>query len=140
MSAKTIEVSCAVLYRDGKVFLAQRAATKSQGLKWEFPGGKIEAGETPENALEREIIEELGAHIQILSKLKPVSWTLSSAKDLVIILHPFVCTLKGDDLQLKEHEALVWVEPEDIIGKIDLCEADIPIVTQLLSNHSWRPL
>ena len=139
MSLKTIEVSCAVLYKDGNVFLAQRAAAKSQGLKWEFPGGKIEPGETAANALEREIYEELCAKIHIVCKLEPVSWSQGASKDLVIILHPFVCTLEDNAFTLKEHVASIWVQPEHIVGKIDLCEADIPIVTQLLSTSTWRP-
>lgn len=139
MSDKTIQVSCAVLVMDGKVFLAQRPASKSQGLKWEFPGGKIEPGETAENALTREIHEELDAHIQVLRKLECVSWKQANPGDLVIILHPFVCKLANGTFKLKEHIASQWVEPENIIGKIDLCEADVPIVTQLLSKRFWRP-
>jgi 8-oxo-dGTP diphosphatase len=139
MSDKTIEVSCAVLVMDGKVFLAQRSAAKSQGLKWEFPGGKIEPGETAENALKREIYEELGARVKVLNKLDRVSWSQANPGDLVIILHPFVCKLEDGIFKLKEHIASQWVEPENIIGKIDLCEADIPIVSQLLSKRFWRP-
>jgi 8-oxo-dGTP diphosphatase len=140
MSLKIISVSCAIIVRTDHVFLAQRPPTKSQGLKWEFPGGKIEKGESPKAALKREILEELGADVKIYASLASTSWQHDSIEDLVIKLHPFVCQLQSERLVLREHIDSCWLKPENIIGNIDLSEADIPIVEQLIATSLWRSL
>lgn len=102
---KTIEVAAAIIVRDGKVFATQRGYGEWQGW-WEFPGGKIEAGECPEDALVREIREELDAEIEVGELLETVEWDYP---DFHLTMHCFVCSLVSDSFHLNEHEAAAWL-------------------------------
>lgn len=102
---KTIEVTAAIIVKDGKVFATQRGYGEWQGW-WEFPGGKIEAGECPEDALVREIREELDAEIEVGELLETVEWDYP---DFHLTMHCFVCSLVSDSFHLNEHEAAAWL-------------------------------
>ena len=102
---KTIEVAAAIIVKDGKVFATQRGYGEWQGW-WEFPGGKIEAGECPEDALVREIREELDAEIEVGELLETVEWDYP---DFHLTMHCFVCSLVSDSFHLNEHEAAAWL-------------------------------
>lgn len=102
---KTIRVVAAVMIRDGKVFATRRGYGGWKGW-WEFPGGKIEAGETPQVALAREIREELDAEIEVGPLLDTVEWDYP---DFHLTMQCFVCTLISDSLHLREHEASAWL-------------------------------
>ena len=93
-------------------------------MKWEFPGGKIKTDETPESALLREIIEELGVDIKILKSLTPYT---HSYPTITVTLYPFICTIIDGDIKLHEHEALAWLPP-DKLNTLDWAEADLPVV------------
>ena len=107
---KTIEVVAAIIIRDGKVFATQRGYGQWQGW-WEFPGGKIESGERPEEALVREIQEELDAEIEVGDLLETVEW---DDPDFHLTMHCFLCSLLSDSFHLNEHEAAAWLTPEDL--------------------------
>ena len=107
---KTIEVVAAIIIRDGKVFVTQRGYGQWQGW-WEFPGGKIESGERPQEALVREIQEELDAEIEVGDLLETVEWDYP---DFHLTMHCFLCSLLSDSFQLNEHEAAAWLTPEDL--------------------------
>ena len=102
---KTIEVVAAIIIKDGKVFATQRGYGEWKGW-WEFPGGKIEAGERPKEALVREIREELDAEIEVGELLETVEWDYP---DFHLTMHCFICTLQSESLQLNEHEAAAWL-------------------------------
>jgi 8-oxo-dGTP diphosphatase len=127
---RPIPVVCAIL-EDGKgrVLLAQRPAHKHLGLKWEFAGGKVEAGETPEAALAREIKEELGCDIHVGRALPRFTHDYGS---VVIEMLPFRCSLSERSAAPHPHEhvAVKWVTLADI-NTIDLAPADWPVVTML---------
>ena len=107
---KTIEVVAAIIVRDGKVFATRRGYGKWQGW-WEFPGGKIEVGESPEDALVREIREELDAEIAVGDLVETVEWDYP---DFHLTMHCFLCSLLSESVHLNEHEAAVWLTPETL--------------------------
>lgn len=99
-------------------------------LKWEFPGGKIETGETAEECLIREIKEELNIEIEITGSLSPNDHQYPNK---LIRLIPFICRQTGGDLALKEHAEYKWVDDKDLLD-LDWAEGDIPIVKEYLNN------
>ena len=115
---------CAIIEHDGKILAGQRSPFLSFPLKWEFPGGKQEENETDEQTLEREIMEELGVEILIIDKL-PV--TIKDQGWREIILVPFVCNLKTENIVLSEHEQIIWLEPDDL-QSLDWTDGDLGII------------
>ena len=102
---KTIEVVAAIIIKDGHVFATQRGYGEWQGW-WEFPGGKMEAGESPQEALRREIKEELDADVSVGELLETVEWDYPNFH---LTMHCFVCSLLSESLHLNEHEAATWL-------------------------------
>ena len=126
-------VCAALLDRAGRVLLAQRPAHKHLGLKWEFPGGKVEPGEAPEVALVREIREELGCDVFIRRALPRFTHDYGT---LTIEMIPFVCELApaSPTPHAHEHVALAWVTV-DALPTYDLAPADWPVVAALAQIH-----
>lgn len=124
-----IPVVAAVIQRKDLYLLAQRPPGKALAGKWEFPGGKVEAGETPEAALVREIREELGCEISVSSALPRF---IHHYPTLSIDMIPLLATLgeKSPEPHPHEHTALSWVSLEQL-GEHDLAEADLPILEAL---------
>ena len=102
---KTIEVVAAIIGRGGEVFATQRGYGQWQGW-WEFPGGKIEPGESHLDALKREIREELNAEIEVGELLETVEWDYP---EFHLTMHCFICNLMSESLHLNEHEAATWL-------------------------------
>ena len=102
---KTIEVVAAIIIKDGQVFATQRGYGEFQGW-WEFPGGKMEAGESPQQALKREIREELDAEIEVKELLETVEWDYPNFH---LTMHCFICSLLSESIYLNEHEAATWL-------------------------------
>lgn len=119
-----IRVACALIERDGRLLLAQRPPGKALALKWEFPGGKIEAGETADEALAREIVEELGISITIRRRLPSVTHDYGSYS---VRLIPFACVLEGGEPHPHEHVDVRWCTPDEV-DALDLAEADRPVL------------
>ena len=107
---KQINVVAAVIIRDGKVFATQRGYGEFKDW-WEFPGGKIEAGESPQQALVREIREELDATIEVGELLQTVEWDYPTFH---LTMHCFWCELTCEALHLNEHEAASWLDREHL--------------------------
>lgn len=107
---KTIEVVAAIIIRDGKVFSTQRGYGDWKGW-WEFPGGKMEPGESPEEALVREIREELDAEISVGRLLDTVEWDYPSFH---LTMHCYICSLASDSMHLNEHAASTWLTRETL--------------------------
>jgi len=101
----------------------------SMPLKWEFPGGKIHAGETPEECLRRELTEELGITARIGQALPP---TTHQYPDFTITLYPFFCAIESGDLIPHEHAELAWLKPDELLF-LDWAEADRPVVNSCLT-------
>ena len=127
-----IPVACAIIEGPEGVLCAQRSASMSHPLAWEFPGGKIEAGETAEVALIREIREELQVEV-IIGRALPFS-DHAYVADRIIRLFPFVCRLADDALPVPgEHAALRWVQAEELRG-LDWAAADVPVLEVYLNS------
>ena len=107
---KTVEVVAAVILKDGAVFATQRGSGPWKGW-WEFPGGKIETGECPQEALVREIREELDAEVEVGELLETVEWDYP---DFHLTMHCFICTLQSESMRLNEHEAAAWLTRETL--------------------------
>ena len=107
---KKIEVVAAIIIRDGKVFATQRGYGEWKDW-WEFPGGKIEAGECPQEALVREIREELDAEIEVGELIETVEWDYPAFH---LTMHCFVCSLVSQSMHLNEHEASAWLTRETL--------------------------
>jgi 8-oxo-dGTP diphosphatase len=125
-----IRVVCAIIEDPaGRVLLAQRPAHKHLALKWEFAGGKVEPGESPETALAREIKEELGCTIEVGSALPAF---VHEYETLTIEMLPFRCALTcaSSAPHPHEHIAVQWVSLADI-DAVDLAPADWPVVSML---------
>ncbi len=125
-----VPVVAAVIADDaGRVLLARRPAHKHLALKWEFPGGKIEAGETPEAALARELREELGIAVEIARALPRFTHDYGT---VTIEMLPFLCRLAPASAppHPHEHDALAWCSLDTLDGW-DLAPADWPVVASL---------
>ncbi|MBR6899228.1 MAG: tRNA-dihydrouridine synthase [Bacteroidales bacterium] len=123
---KEIEVVAAVIRREGRIFATQRGYGEWKDW-WEFPGGKMEADETPEEALRREIREELSAEIGVDRLLCTVEWDYTAFH---LTMHCYLCTLLGDSLHLNEHEAARWLSPTEL-DSVRWLPADVQVIEQL---------
>lgn len=110
----------------GRVLACQRGETAHLAGKWEFPGGKLEAGETPAHALVRELDEELGIAVEVTGRLTPVEWDYGRGP---IRLIPLRCRLVGGTPHPHEHQALRWIGADET-AELDWAEADLPIVAE----------
>lgn len=126
---KKISVVAAVIKKNGLYFCAQRNKNGTLPLLWEFPGGKIEDGETGINALEREIREELQANIRIIKFLTTTEHTYDFAH---IVLHAYLCELVEEEIRLIEHNDSLWLE-SDHLSKLEWAPADIPIIEYIIN-------
>ena len=128
---KTIEVVAAVIFREGKVLCVQRNehAKEYISLKWEFPGGKVEVGESREEALVREIAEELVVEVHELQYLTTVE---HAYPHFHLTMHAYTCALKAGEVELREHIGLKWLAVEEL-DQLDWAAADVPVVN-LLKN------
>lgn len=124
MTKPTLLVTCAIIERGGLILAVQRKAGKHLSLKWEFPGGKIEKGETPEACVIREIKEELNLEIGILSEGPEVRHDYSGA---IIEMKSFRCQILDGLIELNEHENFIWLKPSEL-HTLDWAEADLPLV------------
>src|SRR5690349_8936814 len=106
-----IRVACAVVFFEGKILVTQRAAHKNQPLLWEFPGGKIENGESPEECIVREIHEELDVQIRVKGALKPIEHDYET---FGIQLFPFIAEIVSGSIKLSEHINFAWAKPEEL--------------------------
>jgi 8-oxo-dGTP diphosphatase len=129
-----LHVACAIIEQEGKVLAAQRSASASLPLKWEFPGGKIEADETAEECLQRELLEELGVTVSIDAALSPAT---HSYADFTVTLYPFACRLTDGNITMHEHHALLWLAPERL-PELDWAAADLPVINEYLTQFCGR--
>jgi len=123
---KTVEVVAAVIRDNEKVLATQRGNHKYEYIsnKYEFPGGKVEKGETEVTALKREIAEELGVVVSVGEKLITVNHTYP---DFKVIMHTYLCTLEEGEIELYEHQNYQWLTATNITT-VDWAMADVPIV------------
>lgn len=122
------EVVCAIIERGGLFLAAKRAEGQSNALLWEFPGGKVREGEAVEDALKREIREELGIVVKIKKKLQSSAHTYPW---IAINLVPFICTISSGEPHAHEHSELRWVNKDEAL-KLPWAPADVPVLEEYL--------
>lgn len=127
-----IDVTCAIIFKEEKILLTQRSEKMKLPLLWEFPGGKVENGETAEVCLLREIKEELNLEISLLDRLES---HVHNYGEFSINLIPFTASYIGGEILLSEHKNYEWLDIAEI-GKRDLAPADIPILGSILKMYN----
>ena len=125
---KKINVVAAIIIKDQKILATQRGDGEFKN-GWEFPGGKIESGESPEHALEREIREELDAKIRVGELFDTIEYDYPNFH---LSMKCFLCSLISDQLTLREHEAAKWLTKENL-SSVEWLPADITIIDKLKS-------
>ena len=124
------DVVCAIIKKNTAFLAAQRAAGQSNAHLWEFPGGKIRPGEQPQQALIREISEELGITVSVGKQLTPV---IHHYSDKSIVLIPFICAIADGTPQSLEHAQILFVDPEKAL-QLSWSPADIPILHEYIGK------
>ena len=121
------DVVAAIIIKDDKYFIAQRNRNKHMGLSWEFPGGKVEKGETFEIALKREIKEELNIEINVKNKLGEENY---QDDKINVKLHYFICSPVNGEIILSEHEDSAWITKNEF-KNYNFAEGDSDIINLL---------
>lgn len=127
-----IEVTAAIIKRDNRILICQRPEGKSCGLLWEFPGGKVEYGETGEQCIIREIQEELGIILRVIQKLADVTFEYP---DKIVHINFYITEIESGELTLREHNAYSWITKAEI-SNYQFCPAD----KKMLSTHKLDDL
>lgn len=129
---KQIEVVAAILLRDGRILCVQRGANKFAYIshKYEFPGGKIEPGESREEAVKRELREELKMKIDVQEAFMTVT---HQYPDFHLTMHTFLCTSTTPEVTLTEHINYHWLTKNEL-RRLDWAEADLPIIEKLIAE------
>jgi 8-oxo-dGTP diphosphatase len=130
MTAPLVQVTAALLWRDDTLFMARRGPGQKHAGLWELPGGKVEAGESPEQALAREIQEELSLDVQC----GPLLARSTSPELPGLELLAFVCEIIGGNLQLREHDTCAWV-PLAELDRYPMTALDRLLIPQLKETH-----
>jgi len=127
---KRFDVTCAIISMDQGILVVQRSEKMELPLKWEFPGGKVELNESEEDCIHREIREELGIEIQLVSRLSKIQITNERAS---IQFVPFCANYISGEIQLLEHKQF-QILPKDMLGNLDWAEADRIILKEYLNS------
>ena len=129
---KHIEVVAAIIINDNKILCVQRNENKLTYIskKYEFPGGKMEAGETKEETIKREILEELKMLIEVKDEFLTVN---HQYPDFILTMHSFICNCINPTLTLTEHINFKWLH-KDELANLDWAAADVPIVKKLINS------
>ena len=130
---KQIEVVAAIIQKDDKIFATQRGYGDWKDW-WEFPGGKMEVGETPEEALKREICEELSTDISVDEFLCTVEYDYPAFH---LTMHCYLCSLLTEALHLNEHEAARWLTKEEL-DSVQWLPADLDVVKKIVEIKTKR--
>lgn len=129
MKPMLLVAACALVDVDGRVLICQRPKGKAMAGLWEFPGGKLEAGETPEQCLIRELDEELGIKVT-QACLAPFVFASHGYDSFHLLMPLYLCRRWDGFVTAREHEALAWVKP-DQLGDYEMPAADVPLVAYL---------
>ena len=124
-------VLAAVMEKDGRILLARRKSSDRFGGLWEFPGGKLEAGETPEGCLKRELAEEFGVRAEVGRFIGSVD---ADAEGLSIRLQAYEAVHRAGEFELREHDEIRWVRPSELAG-FDLTEPDRRLLARVLKTR-----
>lgn len=126
---KHVEVVAAVIYKDREIFTTQRGYGEFEGL-WEFPGGKIESGESCEVALKREILEELGVDIEVGELICTTEYDYPSFH---LTMRCFLCGIASGEIELREHKSARWLT-KDKLNDVEWLPADLEVIEKIKNN------
>lgn len=126
-----IQVTAAIIRKENKILIARRRAGDKLGGMWEFPGGKIEPGETPEQCLKRELLEEFDIVTEVGEF---VASSIYDYGDFTIELLGYEAAYVSGQFRLNDHDEIRWAAPEELLG-CGLAPADIPIAKRLIEAH-----
>lgn len=130
-----IDVTCAIILSEGKILVTQRSEKMSLPLKWEFPGGKLELNESPQDCILREIKEEINIEIELIEKLDSKIYHYD---DFSITLIPFIANYRSGNIYLSEHKDYKWLLKKDLFS-LDWALADIAVVEDFLKQDYGHP-
>lgn len=122
-----IEVTCAIIVEKEHVLVTQRGESMPHALKWEFPGGKVNEGETPQSCIRREIREELGVEIRVDRLLQATEYRYETH---TVKLIPCICKILKGSIVLAEHKSYRWVPLNDL-GDLEWLDADVEVARML---------
>ncbi len=128
---KVTEVVAALIWQKDRFMICRRPAHKARGLLWEFVGGKVEEGETLQQALVRECREEIAVTLDVGEVFMDVTHTYP---DLTVHLTLFNATIAKGEPQMLEHEDIRWITPREI-PDYDFCPADVEILKEIIKRH-----
>ena len=133
---KITEVVAALIWRDGRFLICQRPANKARALLWEYVGGKIEPGESGEEALVRECREERDMTVAVGDVFTDVTHVYP---DLTVHLTLYHCTIAEGEPTLLEHADMAWITPDEI-GNYEFCPADVEILEKIVKTYGNQSL
>jgi 8-oxo-dGTP diphosphatase len=125
----TIKVVCGIVYMDGKILICRRKFNKSFAGFWEFPGGKVEVGEKIDEALKRELFEELGMSVEIMGYFTTSTFKYDNFR---VELVAYRCVYLSATFALTDHDSYNWISAKDLL-KYNLTNADVPIAKKLIA-------
>lgn len=128
---KEMEITAGIIMKNGKILIGQRKFEDKFGGKWEFPGGKIESGELPEDCIVRELKEEL--NIDII-KFKHFISYIFDFQIIKLVVHSFIISEFNGEIQTNEHECIKWVNIEEL-KEFDFLDADMKIINELAKKN-----
>lgn len=131
MLMKTIKVVAAIIKKENQIMIAQRIKGEFAG-QWEFPGGKIEVGETAQEALKREIMEEMELEINVEDFLITAEYDYSSFH---LSMDCFICSLESNDIHLHDHIAIQWIDLDTDIKNINWVPADVQVIEAVMKRY-----
>lgn len=130
---KTINVVAAIIKKDDQIMIAQRIKGEFEG-QWEFPGGKIEFGETPQEALKRELIEEMELSINVGDYLITAEYDYSTFH---LSMQCFMCSLENEEIILHDHSAIKWISLDEDIKNITWVPADVQVIEAVQRRYGY---
>lgn len=131
MFMKTIKVVAAIIKKENQIMIAQRIKGEFAG-QWEFPGGKIEVGETAQEALKREIMEEMELEINVEDFLITAEYDYSTFH---LSMDCFICSLESNDIHLHDHIAIQWIDLDTDIKNINWVPADVQVIEAVMKRY-----
>jgi len=131
---KSVEVAAAIIYKEGKYFATQRGYGEFEGM-WEFPGGKIEPGETPQEALKREIQEELCIDIEVNAHL---CTTADDYPTFHLTMYCYLCNIISGQIELREHKSALWLTSGSL-DQVSWLPADKEVIEKIRSHKPSEP-